>query len=424
MPSSSRPQWIDSAIWWHVYPLGALDADLSGQDRTCRRPLSALIPWLDHALGMGVNGLALGPIFQSVSHGYDTLDHFRIDERLGTLDDFHSLVAACHDRGVKVMLDGVFNHVSREHPLVRDPARAITDGWARDAGGGHLWAFEGSTDLVSLNHGSPQVRDLTVQIMNHWLDEGADAWRLDAAYAVPTDFWADVLPRVRAGHPDAFIHGEVIHGDYPQFVAAAGVDSVTQYELWKAIWSSIASSNMHELAWSLSRHNTFLEHFLPYTFVGNHDVTRIATQLAGHPAALSTVLLATLPGTPAVYYGDELGFTGLKEERPGGDDAVRQPLPEHPAADAPPVYRLHQSLFALRRRHPSVQTHPVEVRAVDQGAIVYRVGGDAGLVVALNAGPAAATVPFVAGSSQAEFSVHRDPDHARLVPGGWLIAEA
>jgi cyclomaltodextrinase len=116
--------------------------------------------------------------------------------------------------------------------------------------------------------------------MNHWLDRGASGWRLDAAYAIPARFWSRVLPRVRARHPDAYIVAEMMHADYGAFVQESGVDSVTQYELWKAVWSSLNDRNFFELAWAPDRHNHFLERFAPQTFIGNHDVTRIASRLS------------------------------------------------------------------------------------------------------------------------------------------------
>src|SRR4051812_9825491 len=140
--------------------------------------------------------------------------------------------------------------------------------------------------------------------MRHWLDAGADGWRLDAAYAVPPAFWAQVTGRVRETHPDTYLLGEVIQGDYPTFVADARLDSVTQYELWKAVRSSLAERNFFELAWALRRHGDFLDTFVPMTFVGNHDVTRIASALPDRrhlPHAQAVLFL--VGGTPTVYYG-------------------------------------------------------------------------------------------------------------------------
>jgi len=165
-----------------------------------------------------------------------------------------------------------------------------------------------------------------------------------------------VLSEVRARHPDAYIFGEVIHGDYVGFVRETGVDAVTQYELWKAIWSALNDRNFFELAWALDRHNAMLDTFVPQTFVGNHDVSRIASQLHDErhlPHAL--VILMTCGGTPSIYAGDEQAFRGIKEHRAGGDDANRPAFPATPAELAPfgwPTYRLHQELIGLRRRYP------------------------------------------------------------------------
>lgn len=420
------PDWVSTSIWWHVYPLGALGADTTGADRGCRRSLADLTGWLDHVIALGCNGIALGPIFASRTHGYDTLDHHEIDERLGTLDDFRTLIDACHARGIRVMLDGVFNHVSRHHHLVADTAHAVDSGWARRGRDGELRTFEGHGELVTLDHRNPEVADLVVDVMCQWLELGADAWRLDAAYAVPPEFWSHVLPRVRARFPDVYVVAEVIHGDYPGFVAASTVDTVTQYELWKAIWSSITDANMHELAWALTRHDEMLETFVPWTFIGNHDVTRVATRLHGLPADLALVLLATLPGTPAVYYGDELGWTGAKEERVGGDDDIRPPLPDAPPTDAelPQAFRLHQRLFGLRRRFPDLHRAPVTTLHVAQGGLCYRAGAESPIVVALNAGRTheSITVPLGdAGHLDSEHA-HREGDTVHLDPGGWYIA--
>ena len=181
------------------------------------------------------------------------------------------------------------------------------DDAAGGEGGPAYATFEGRESLAALNHDSAEARDLGVRVLTHCLDRGASAWRLDAAYGIDPAFWASVLPAVRERHPDAWFMGEVIHGDYTGFVEASTVDTVAQYELWKAIWSSLADVNFYELDWCLGRHNELLESFIPATFVGNHDVTRIASKVGAVKAALAVVLLMTVGGVSSVYYGDEQG---------------------------------------------------------------------------------------------------------------------
>jgi cyclomaltodextrinase / maltogenic alpha-amylase / neopullulanase len=375
------PSWIEHAIWWQVYPLGfvgAFPADQSpGPDQ---HRLRRLADWFDHAIELGASGIALGPIFASRTHGYDTTDHYRIDPRLGDDADFDYLVAEAHRRGLRVLLDGVFNHVGTEFQA--------SDSWFRGRPG-QFHSFEGHAELITLNHDNPEVVDYTVEVMAHWLGRGADGWRLDAAYAVPQQFWATTLPRVRERYPDAWFVGELIHGDYAAIVEAARFDSATQYELWKAIWSALNDGNFYELDWALQRHSELLASFSPLTFIGNHDVTRIASRLA-HPehVAHALVILLTIGGVPSVYAGDELGLRGIKEERYGGDDAVR------PEFGSPPVqldesgtqaWALHQYLVGLRRRHPWLHAASTTAVRLDNRHYVYETrNADDALLVALN----------------------------------------
>lgn len=420
----TEPAWVEHALWWHVYPLGFVGAYPADPPPTpAEHRLRRLADWLDHAVALGASGLALGPVFASRTHGYDTTDHYRIDPRLGDDTDFADLLARAHERGLRVLLDGVFNHVGRDfaHPE-----------WLRRRGG-QVATFEGHGDLLALDHDNPAVVDYTVEVMRHWLARGADGWRLDAAYAVDDEFWARVLPRVRDAHPDAYFVAEIIHGDYPARVRAAGFDTVTQYELWKAIWSSLNDRNFHELDWALKRHNEFLDVFVPLTFVGNHDVTRIASQLndirhIGH----ALVILMTTGGTPSIYAGDEFAFRGVKEERFGGDDAIRPEFgsPPIPLDDTEgDIFRLHQFLIGLRRRHPWLHTARTTPLRVTNRGYVYRTGSGAeSLLVALNTDDAPMPVALgelgvgagriVAGSGAPPEQV---VGHAEVAPHGWLV---
>lgn len=385
--------WTEHVIWWHVYPLGFVGAPIrEPDDDGPHHRARPFISWLDHVAELGANGLLLGPIFDSTTHGYDTEDFFRIDPRLGDDEDFEILITQAHERGIRVCLDGVFNHVSERHPYVLDalangPGSRYSD-WFRidwDAPDGpRPENFEGHGSLVALNHTNPEVREYVAQVIEYWSARGVDAWRLDAAYSVDPAFWAAILPAARERHPHLWFLGEVIHGDYPALVEASAYDSVTQYELWKAIWSSLKEENFFELDHALQRHNEFLTAFVPNTFVGNHDVTRIATQVGHEKTTLALVLLMTVGGVPSIYAGDELGYEGLKEERWGGDDAIRPEFPRNPP-EGGPTYHTHQALVSIRRRYPWLYAARTETLELTNTRYVYKVSDGAhSLVVELD----------------------------------------
>ena len=414
----AEPSWVRHAVWWHVYPLGFAGAeqDALPAGAPAEHRLQNLIPWLDYIVELGASGLALGPVFASETHGYDTTDYFRIDPRLGDDNDFDALIHEAHARGLRVLLDGVFNHTGRSflpftEAIAHGPT-APTAAWFRISWPQHdpetrpeqdgqeqaepdYEDFEGHHHLVALNHAEPAVAHFVARVMKHWLGRGADGWRLDAAYAVPSAFWSAVLADVRAHYPEAYFVGEYIHGDYSGEVASGTLDSATQYELWKAVWSSLNDANFYELASSLERHNSLLDTFVPLTFVGNHDVTRIASQLRDPGLLpLALVVLFTVGGTPAVYYGDEQGYRGVKEDRAGGDDEIRPQFPGAPSELADlghHIYQLHQELIGLRRRHAWLHTARTAMLSLGNENIVYRSTGEAGqdgevpsVVVAMN----------------------------------------
>ena len=426
-------------IWWQVYPLGFLGAERErlSDDAGVHHRLRGLEPWLDYLISMGANGLLLGPVFASETHGYDTVDHYRVDARLGTVEDLTHLIAECHARGIRVLLDGVFNHVGRSfHAFADVRAKGLESAYAGwfdlepDPGapdGIRADVFEGHGQLVTLNHGSDAVVRYVTEVMMHWLDAGVDGWRLDAAYAVPTGFWRRVAERVRERHPQAWLVGEVIHGDYVDFVRESTLDSVTQYQLWKATWSSLNERNLHELSWALQRHDEMAEVFQPLTFVGNHDVTRIASRLEDlRHLDHALVVLFTVPGSPCVYAGDEQAFRGVKEERFGGDDAIRPAFPASPAELSPlgePVFERHRELIALRRRHPWLAGAGLEVLDLDNTWMAYRVNaGDEALVVALSLADSDLGVPVGEGFTTVEAGAGRvGGGTVTLAPHGWAV---
>lgn len=433
----------DDVIWWQVYPLGFTGAfPRHGASPAVpeHHRLTRLEAWLDYAIELGCSGLALGPIFESQSHGYDTIDHYRIDPRLGDDSDFDHLVAEAHGRGLRILLDGVFNHVGEGHPRFQEALAAGPDSnaarWfhpgSRDPGATLRYdCFEGHRDLIRLNHESPEVAEYVAGVMRHWLNRGADGWRLDAAYAVPVEFWHSVLGSVRSPHPEAWFVAEVIHGDYTAFVRESGVDSVTQYELWKAVWSSLNDGNFFELAWSLERHESYAASFLPLTFVGNHDVSRLASIL-DDPRHLehALVVLLTVAGVPSLYYGDEQAFRGIKEERFGGDDSVRPRFPASPTDLAPwgwPTYRLHQRLIGIRRRHSWLSHAVTGTMHLTNRSFAYsskpRDGGNAGLAVLLNLEDTPVRFPLdLSGYRLEAAGPDGDGDGLATVPGNsWRI---
>lgn len=428
--------WVDHVVWWHVYPLGFVGAE---KDLADARPephrLRRLIGWLDHLVSLGCNGLALGPIFTSSTHGYDTVDYFRIDPRLGDEEDFDALVIACRERGIRLLLDGVFNHLGREHPRFQ---QALRDGIGSDAASWfHLYDngpagisadyFEGHDQLIELDHDATEVQDLVRDVMLHWLGRGIDGWRLDAAYAVDPAFWAAVLPPVRERYPDAWFVGEMIHGEYVDYVARSTIDSVTAYELWKATWSSLREANLHELEWTIGRHADLIDSFVPLTFLSNHDVTRVASQITDPRHAQHAIaLLGFLPGIPSVYYGDEFGVEAVKEDRPGGDDAVRPELPAERGlyrAEHPEIERLYRQLIGLRRRHAWLVDAQVATSDVtsEQMLITARARHETqpALILALNLSDESVPLTPVGQVIEAGSPV----EHGRLPAHSWAVVE-
>ena len=335
--------WAWDAFFYHIYPLGMCGAPARNDFAAAPVPrLERLHGWLGHLRELGVNALYLGPLFESTAHGYDTADYYHVDRRLGTDDTLRDLVAACHEAGIRVILDGVFNHVGRDFWAFRDvlangPASAYRDWFAglRFDGRsphGDPFAYEGwhgHFDLVKLNVGNPAVREHLFGAVESWIrDFGIDGLRLDAADVLDLGFQQQLAAHCRARKPDFWLVGEIVHGDYRRWANPRTLDSVTNYECYKGQYSSLVDRNYFEIAYALDRQfgpNGMYRDLPLYNFVDNHDQDRVVSKLAvrRHLYPLHC-LLFTMPGVPSIYYGSEWAMEGRR--RPGDDSPVRPTL--------------------------------------------------------------------------------------------------
>ncbi|MFR7640988.1 MAG: alpha-amylase family glycosyl hydrolase [Coprococcus sp.] len=330
--------WYDEAVFYHIYPLGLAGAPKQNDYGEPVHRLNTLLPWVDHIKEIGGSALYIGPLFESVGHGYETTDYKKLDSRLGTNEDLTAFVAYCHEQGIKVIFDGVFNHtgrdffafkdiqVNRENSQYKDwycnvnfwGNNEYNDGFSYDNWGGYNL-------LVKLNQKNPAVVDYICDVIRFWVSEfDVDGIRLDAADVLDFDFMKALRRTANEVKPDFWLMGEVIHGDYSRWVNGETLHSVTNYTLHKALYSGHNDHNYFEIAHTVRRLQNMGTLRL-YNFVDNHDVERIYTKLTNkaHFAPVH-VLLYTLPGVPSIYYGSEFGIEGRKEY--GSDDSLRPAL--------------------------------------------------------------------------------------------------
>lgn len=399
--------WAQDAVFYHLYPLGALGApernDL-GQAPVAR--LEGLHDWLEPLAALGVSALYLGPLFESTAHGYDTADYYHVDRRLGDDAVLARFSQALHRRGMRLVLDAVFNHVGRDFWAFRDVRRhgaaSPYAGWfhldfGRRSPCGDPFAYEGWNghyDLVKLNTGHPDVRQHLFGAVRHWIEAfGIDGLRLDAADVLDKSFQQELAAFCRALRPDFWLLGEVIHGDYNAWAGPAKLDSVTNYELYKGLYSSHNDRNYFELAHSLDRQfgagGRYRDLSL-YTFVDNHDVDRIASRLhrPDHLYPLHA-LLFTVPGIPSIYYGSEVEIPGKKGRH---TDAPLRPVfhPSHRQAGCLPELAAAVARFArLRQRHAALRRGDYRALHVSHEQFAFmRALPEERLVIAVNAADA------------------------------------
>lgn len=411
--------WFESSFMYQVYPLGLCDAPYENDGLVVHR-LRRLLDnnWLDHINKLGANCLLLNPVFESISHGYDTTDYTKVDCRLGDNQDLKDLVAACHERGIKVLLDGVFNHVGRDFWAFKDVREKRGDspyaGWFEiDWNGNTEWndgfsysTWQGVPYLVKLNHSNFELNDYLADVIRRWESEfDIDGLRLDVAYCLDRGFLGylrTVANELSEKRGDKFLLlGETMLGDYNQWMGDELCDTVTNYECYKGLWSSMNSANMHEVAYALERqsgsHPWDLytgKHLLD--FVDNHDVPRIATQLNDKNQLKPLYgLLFAMAGVPCVYYGSEWGIEG---EQNYGDHELR------PALEAPEWNELTDWIAELARARSAskaiVWGTYEQLQVTPEQLVLRRCFEDERVIVAVNASSEAAVVHFDAQSGR------------------------
>ncbi|MDO9086575.1 MAG: alpha-amylase family glycosyl hydrolase [Anaerolineaceae bacterium] len=340
---NNTPDWIQSAFIYHLYPLGLTAAPHDNHyEAPTEYRLDKLYAWLDHLQWLGVNTLFLGPILQSSQHGYDTIDYFQVDKRLGDNHSFKAFSQEVHRRGMRLILDAVFNHSGRDfwafQDLQQKGQQSTYKDWYEgvrfdqaspvgDAFNYETWA--GYHSLPKFNLANPAVREHLFQAVRFWINEwGIDGLRLDAADHVRLDFWQELRQITTSLQPDFWLMGEVVHGEYQQWANSEHLHSVTNYEAYKGLYSSLNDANFFEIAHTLHRQfgeGGLYRDLMLYNFVDNHDVNRVASQLKfkGHLYPLYA-LLFTMPGIPSLYYGSEWGLEGKRSEY--SDQALRPAL--------------------------------------------------------------------------------------------------
>lgn len=321
--------WINESIIYNIYPLGFCGAPKYNDHKTTYR-LDKIYEWIDHLKKLNINAIVFNPVFESTSHGYDTIDYKKIDSRLGDNESFKKICDTLHKNGIRVLLDGVFNHVGREFFAFKDiqekgPSSQYCSWFqnlnfnGRSPKGDPFWyeGWAGHYDLVKLNLQNQQVVDYLLDCVSFWIDEfDIDGLRLDAADVMDVNFFRQLRRLTADKKADFWMYGEMVGGDYNRIVQNEGLHSVTNYECYKGIYSSHNDRNYFEIAHSLQRQfaqGGIYKNIYTYNFVDNHDVNRVASNVNNqqHLKNIYTVLYC-MPGVPSVYYGSEWALKGTR----------------------------------------------------------------------------------------------------------------
>ena len=358
--------WYDSAVFYHIYPLGLCGCPHDNNGETGAH-FDKLNEWAEHAKRIGCNAIYIGPLFESGSHGYDTTDYRLVDRRLGTNDDFKQFVKNCHANDVKVIVDGVFNHTGRDFFAFQDIKQnrensrykdwycnvnfwgnnEYNDGFSYDNWGGYNL-------LAKLNLWNSEVKNYHLETVKFWVDEfDIDGIRLDAADVLDFGFMKELRSFCNGLKPDFWLMGEVIHGDYSRWANNDMLHSVTNYELHKGLYSGHNDHNYFDIAHTIKRLNGIVGDKKLYTFCDNHDVARIYSKLNNKAHMYNVAILVyTVPGIPSIYYGSEFGIPGNKEN--GSDWNLRPDLNLADFNEKDELPALYTTLGHLKQRFPEL----------------------------------------------------------------------
>ncbi|MCQ2514696.1 MAG: DUF1653 domain-containing protein [Ruminococcus sp.] len=321
--------YINESVIYTIYPLGFCGAPRENDFKQEYR-LNKILDCIGHFKKLNVNAIVFNPLFESSRHGYDTIDYKKVDSRLGDNNSFKAICKALHDNGIKILLDGVFNHVGRDFFAFKDVQQKKWDSpycsWFQNLNfngnspyGDPFWyeGWAGNYDLVKLNLHNNDVVNYLLGCVNFWIDEfDIDGLRLDAADCVDIEFFKKLRHLCKSRKEDFWLYGEITHGDYTRWANNEALDSVTNYECYKGIFSSHNDHNYFEIAHSLRRqfeNGGIYHNIYTYNFVDNHDVNRLASSLKDKKQMKNCyTLMYTMPGVPSIYYGSEYGIEGAR----------------------------------------------------------------------------------------------------------------
>lgn len=408
MEEAFMGKWYEEAVFYHMYPLGMTGAPFENKEEQVTHRFAELMDWLPHVADLGCGAIYIGPLFESTTHGYDTRDYKQVDRRLGDNEDFKAFVKKAHQLNIRIVVDGVFNHTGREFFAFRDIQEkresSLYCNWYKGIWFGRnncyndgfsYESWRGCNELVKLNLWEPAVQEYLFGVIDFWVKEfDIDGIRLDCADQLEFFFMEELRRRAEGWKEDFWLMGEVIHGDYSRWCNDKMLHSVTNYELWKGLYSGHNTHNYFEIAHTIRRqfgdpwgNRGIYEGCRLYTFSENHDVNRLASELTVFAHTIPVyALVYFLPGIPSLYYGSEFGLEGKKN---GPDDSPMRPrieiskiLAENPHEELTEWIR---KLGKIHREHPAAAYGTYKELVLTNCQYAFgRTLEDDGLIVAVN----------------------------------------